>query len=260
MQPMPDLLLEDEPDPYSTALFFDFDGTLVAIEEQPDQVSLRAETVAALEILADVLDGAVAILSGRPVGELTSFLDPLRLPLAGVHGLETSDVAGTVTRHSFDQNSLAMLVEQARSFAAPHAGLLVEAKPGSVALHFRRRPELEAAVVSFAKGAAASVPGAGLILGKMVAELRLGGRTKADALSHFMAVPPFAGRTPWFFGDDVTDEDGFSRANELGGRSFRIGEGRTLAMQTFADFETFQHWLTATANRLSTKAIPGSGS
>ncbi len=78
---------EDELDPYSTALFLDFDGTLVEIADRPDEVILRAEIRDALDQLHDALDGALAIISGRPVSELDTFLAPLRLPLAGFHGL-----------------------------------------------------------------------------------------------------------------------------------------------------------------------------
>lgn len=247
---------EDELDPYSTALFLDFDGTLVEIADHPDKVILRAEIRDALDQLHDALDGALAVISGRPVSELDTFLAPLRLPLAGVHGLEFRQGDGATERHGYDNAALDRLIGAARAFAADHPDLLVEAKPGSVALHYRQAPDLADAVKRFAQDCAKAHPGVELMHGKMVAELRLGGRNKADAVSHFMELPPFSGRAPWFFGDDVTDEDGFRRVNELGGQSVRIGPGPTAARHSFESIGAFHRWLVRAAGRAAeTRAL-----
>ncbi len=152
-------------------------------------------------------------------------------------------------RHGYDNAALDRLIGAARAFAADHPGLLVEAKPGSVALHYRQAPDLADAVKRFAQDCAKAHPGVELMHGKMVAELRLGGRSKADAVSHFMELPPFSGRAPWFFGDDVTDEDGFRRVNELGGQSVRIGPGPTAARHSFESIGAFHRWLVRAAGR-----------
>lgn len=240
---------EDELDPYSTALFLDFDGTLVDIADRPDEVILRAEVRDALDLLHDALDGALAVISGRPVSELDSFLAPLRLPVAGVHGIEVRNGNADVQRHGYDSAALDRLVASARAFAAEYPALLVETKAGSVAIHYRQAPELCEAVESFADDCAKAEPSVELLHGKMVAELRLGGRNKADAVSHFMERTPFVGRTPWFFGDDVTDEDGFRRVNELGGQSVKIGPGRTAARNNFESIGAFHRWLVRAAER-----------
>ena len=87
----------------------------------------------------------------------------------------------------------------------------------------------------------------GLVHGKMVVELKTTVRTKADAIGDFMDKTPFAGRMPVFFGDDVTDEDGFEAVNSRGGISIKIGEGETIASVRLPDTAAFRHWLNRTA-------------
>ena len=40
----------------------------------------------------------------------------------------------------------------------------------------------------------------------------------------FLATPVFAGAQPWFVGDDVTDDDGFSACSDLGGGGVLVGD------------------------------------
>ena len=70
------------------ALFLDFDGTLADIAASPCRVRIDARLPVTLAALSDVLDGAVALVSGRPLAQLDAFLAPLVLPATGLHGLE----------------------------------------------------------------------------------------------------------------------------------------------------------------------------
>ena len=226
---------------HSTALFLDFDGTLVDIAEQPHDVAVPNGLIDTLTLLNDYLGAAVAVISGRPISQIDDFLRPLRLPTAGVHGAERRDSSGKLT---LLPSPVLDLVEQAaRKLASQHSGLLVESKRGSLALHYRQAPELEDVCLSAMRGAVENSPGVTLLQGKMVVEAKPSGATKGGAIEAFLREPPFAGRTPLFVGDDITDEVGFASVQRLGGLGVKVGEGPTVAWQRIATPASFRQEL-----------------
>lgn len=217
----------------SCALFLDFDGTLVDIAPDPGAVVVPSSLVPTLTALQDYLGGAVAVVSGRPIREIDSFLAPLRLPVAGVHGAERRAADGALDH--LPGRPLEIVEATADALAARHPGLLVEHKATSVALHYRQAPELEGACIEAMQEAVARSPGLGLLRGKMVVEAKPCGASKGSAIEAYLNEPPFAGRTPVFIGDDVTDEAGFEVVQRLGGLGVKVGEGATVAWQRLAD-------------------------
>ena len=112
----------------------------------------------------------------------------------------------------------------------------------SLALHYRGRPELEDTVQQFV--AELDLPAAAEPLrGRKVIEIKPGQMNKGTAIRAFMSEPPFAGRTPVFAGDDVTDESGFAVVNELGGVSVKVGDGGTAADWTLPGVSHVLEWL-----------------
>jgi trehalose 6-phosphate phosphatase len=81
----------------------------------------------------------------------------------------------------------------------------------------------------------------------MVIEAKPKGATKGTAIRSFMAEPPFRGRVPIFAGDDVTDEDGFAVAAELGGAGIKVGAGETRARHRVPSVAALAAWLAASA-------------
>ena len=217
----------------SCALFLDFDGTMVDIAPQPHAVHVPQPLLGLLQDVRAYLGGAVAVISGRPIAQIDALLDPLRLPVAGVHGAEWRDASGEV--HLLNTHPLDHVQEAACLLAARNTGLLVENKRGSVALHYRQRPELEDLCLRTMQQAVDESTGLTLLRGKMVAEAKPSGASKGQAIETFLAEPPFAGRTPVFIGDDVTDEAGFSTVQRLGGVGIKVGEGPTAAARRLAD-------------------------
>ncbi|MBC7803822.1 MAG: trehalose-phosphatase [Candidatus Parcubacteria bacterium] len=217
----------------SCALFLDFDGTMVDIAPQPNAVEVPRPLIAVLRELKVYLQGAVAVISGRPIAQLDAFLQPLELAIAGVHGAERRDASGQL--HLLNTHPLDQVEAAARALTLAHSELLVENKRGSIALHYRQRPDLEALCVSTMQDAVSVSPGLTLLRGKMVVEAKPGGASKGRAIEDFLREPPFAGRTPVFIGDDITDEVGFSTVQRLGGIGVKVGDGPSVAWRRIAD-------------------------
>jgi trehalose 6-phosphate phosphatase len=227
----------------SCALFLDFDGTLVDLAPQPEAVIVPKGLVPTLSALNAYLGGALALISGRPIEQIDEFLDPLRLPAAGVHGAERRSASGELTLLS--THPLQRVEEVASALVAQHPRLRIEAKRGSLALHYRQAPELEALCVDAIQAAVEESPGLTLLRGKMVVEAKPGGASKGRAIEAFMHEPPFAGRSPVFIGDDSTDEVGFATVQRLRGLGVKVGDGASVAWQRLDSAEVLRDQLKA---------------
>jgi len=245
--------------PDTLAVLLDFDGTLVGIADDPEGVVLKEHTIHTLATLESVLGGAVAIISGRSIANIDRIFGPRRFPVAGIHGLERRDSNGRRHENRYDVAVLDGIARRMGEAIADKTGLRLERKPGSVALHYRQRPELEPFCRALAADVVADHGEARQVTGKMVVEIKLGGRTKADAVTDFMAEPPFAGRRPLYAGDDVTDEDAFSAVAALDGISIKIGCGETAARYCVADTERFLDWLDRLSERLAAQRAGADG-
>ncbi|MGO9485901.1 MAG: trehalose-phosphatase [Rhodomicrobium sp.] len=232
------------------AFFFDFDGTLTELAETPNAVILEDRARHALEILLQAASGAVAIVTGREIESVDAFLSPLHLPIAGVHGFERRNGAGTVSARLAEESAVHSVEKILRSFADHNPGLSLEKKRGALALHYRLRPELEDLCLSLVEDATAALTGTVLTRGKMVIETRFHTATKGTAIRDFLQELPFSGRVPLFAGDDLTDEDAFAAVNALEGMSIKIGPGDTAARFRASSVGEFLGWLLATAERL----------
>lgn len=206
-------------------IFLDVDGTLLDLAETPDAVIVPPGLQADLDGLSSRLGGALALVTGRPLGFVDRLFPGNGFFLAGLHGAEIR--AGSSTAAPVLAADAALEAAKARIGQASRnwPGVLVEDKGSAVALHYRQAPAMEPLVHALMEEIAASIgPGWTLQAGKFVVELRPAGRDKGDALRTFMELPPFVGRLPLAIGDDVTDEAMFTAANDAGGLSVRVGK------------------------------------
>ncbi|HZG08701.1 MAG TPA: trehalose-phosphatase [Allosphingosinicella sp.] len=240
LRPPPEGLLR------GAALFLDFDGTLVNLAESPGAIEVPGSLTPLLERLSERLGGRLAIVSGRSVADLDGHLGCSGFAVSGSHGLELRFADGNSLPVAAPEGLDHARGEFAR-LAAADPRLLVEEKPASIALHYRRAPErageAEALVRSLAEEAGLAVQP-----GKMVMEIRPRGSDKGDALRRLMREQPFAGARPLFVGDDLTDEHAFAAAAALGGGGILVGPPRpTAATWRLDGVADITAWLSAEA-------------
>lgn len=223
------------------ALFLDFDGTLIEIAETPDGIVVPRDLGARLEALSERLGGRLALVSGRAVDNLEQHCGPLGIALAGSHGL--ARVSAARERLGDKPGALPHEVFAALAEFAGDEGFTLETKPHGAALHYRSDPSLAERGLAFA-GSLAEEHGLIVKRGKYVIELIPPGGDKGTAVRAFMDEPPFAGARPIFLGDDVTDEDGFAAADDLGGFGVLVGKrSPTAARHALPDPTAVTRWL-----------------
>jgi trehalose 6-phosphate phosphatase len=227
------------------ALFLDVDGTLLEIAASPAAVRVPAALRNTLQLAARREGGALALISGRTISELDHLFAPHAFPVAGLHGVEVRDPSGKMIRPFIDAGQLDPAREVLTQLVTHYQGLLLEDKGSALAVHFRQAPQHERAVMVVMVELADQLREKFVLRdGKLVLELTPRGYSKRGAIEAFMREPPFAGRTPVFIGDDVTDEDGFDAVNALGGFSVRVGDlAATAAKFRFSSVSTVIAWL-----------------
>lgn len=243
----PTKTLSAELNPEAIGLFLDVDGTLLDIAPRPDAVEVKSSLLDDLAEVQRALNGAVALVSGRPVAELDRLFAPLRLAASGVHGAEL--------RRRPDGGITLLANGRLGDDAWRALGLLLDEFPGtyaenkgvSFAVHYRE-PDTDKSCLKHALQALMariSSPGKGLqlIAGHAVFEVQLQGFDKGRAIRRFMKQAPFLGRRPVFIGDDEIDRAGFNAALAQGGFAFSVGIELPGLTGRFAGPNAVRAWL-----------------
>jgi len=196
-----------------SALLLDYDGTLAPFQTERNRAFPYSGIIPLLENIIRSGRTRVVIISGRPVREIQTLLDPLtNLEIWGAHGMEHVLADGTYRQATIDSD-IAAALEDARKWAvAMELASLLEIKPGGVAIHWRGMPQSEIERIQ------ALAPKGWTSLAKKAhlrflnfdggVELRAVRPNKGDAVT---AVLNDSDRNTQvaFLGDDLTDEDGF---------------------------------------------------
>jgi trehalose 6-phosphate phosphatase len=224
------------------ALLLDLDGTLIDIAPTPDAVRVPPELPNVLVELRDLLGGALAIISGRPVEDVDALLPDVASVVAGEHGAALRPARGaTIIRRHLPVPPAAWFAA-AEAAVAAHPGALLERKSRGLVLHFRLVPDAGAALRAAVAPLVAADERFELMAASMAWEVRAVGVDKGAAVREVMALEGFAGRVPVFIGDDVTDRDGIAAAKALGGTGVMVGDG-------FGDARGVRAWLARCAAR-----------
>ncbi|MDF3073990.1 MAG: otsB [Alphaproteobacteria bacterium] len=262
MAPEPTALTQPAPidefpgDPSNWALFLDLDGTLIDIAAAPDAVRVPVDLGPLLGLVSRHLNGAVAIVTGRLLSDLDALFAPLRLPAAGLHGMEWR-IRGDAEITVAQAENVDAVRGAVAKIAASRPGVLLEDKGKALALHYRHAPEQQADLTQEIGILLASHPALKALPGKMVLEIKPAEVSKYTAVRQLMRHPPFLGRVPVFVGDDVTDQDGFRAALEAGGLAVAVAERPDEAASlTLAAPMAVRDWLARLAKRLEQEIAP----
>lgn len=226
------------------AYFLDIDGTLLGFASRPTGVRVAAGLRAALTQLRRRAGGAVALVSGRPLTDIDRLFGGRAGIAAGLHGLEYRRPDGRLIRHAVAPQRLDAARRRLQAFAARHPRTVLEDKDITLALHYRRAPELAGAAGRVMRAARAAA-GHGFVLqrGKSVIELKPARGDKGAVIRVLLRTPPFRGRCPVFLGDDTTDEPGFAAVTAAGGLAVKVGPGPTVAAWRVAGATAVRRWL-----------------
>ena len=181
-------------------LAFDFDGTLAAIRDDPAKVEMERGAAQLLDEATHVRGVTVAILSGRDARDVAARAASPGAYIIGSHGLEILGPGGGVVR---DTPPLDAKIAPALEDEIYASGLRLEKKKHAIALHWRGVPyPAVAPLVDAFRGWARNI-GLTVIEGRCVAEARLPGGGKEEALrwlAHAVGATQVV-----YAGDDSTD-------------------------------------------------------
>ena len=226
--------------------FLDLDGTLIDIAERPKAVNIDAALRDLLRQLIELTGGAVALVSGRSIADIDRLFLPMRMPVAGQHGLERRDILGNIHVLKCETEPLHYAAQGLEKLVAQYPKLELEKKGMTLAMHFRRAPDLAATVAAIMHRILGTLgSGFELLNGKMLLEVKPKGKDKGIAIAEFMQEEPFKSRVPVYIGDDTTDESGFAVVNEMGGHTVKVGDGVTGAQWRLGDATAVRAWLMA---------------
>jgi trehalose-phosphatase len=221
----------------------DFDGVVAPLQRDPLAVRPTEGVMDDLRALAGLPGVTVALVSGRD-----------QATLARLSGIRTDDPVTLIASHGAESTSAAVRSAMTAAAVGPEdrerlAGLRAEVEALVAERHPLARVELKAAGVvvhtrglsaDHAEAALAEARGIGaahedvrVLEGKSVVELSISHADKGSAL---LALAQDAGaEARVYLGDDVTDEDAFTRLTDPADVTVKVGQGTTAARHRIAD-------------------------
>lgn len=198
--------------PQSVATFFDFDGVLSSIQDDPASVQPTEGALDRITSLASEV-GVLAIVSGRPIDFLCQFFDQPNIALSGLYGLEQR-IEGELTVDPIAMEHLPTVQAATESARAEFGEARVEDKTYSITIHYRgETEEFAERLLAWADETAART---GLLARPAKKSVELHppvSRTKGSAVRDLVCDAEAAA----YFGDDVGDLPAFEELARLDG-------------------------------------------
>ena len=185
----------------------DYDGTLAPLVDNPMEARADRDAVAAMRALAEQANTHVTVISGRSLRDLATLSRlPEEIRLVGSHGSEF-DLGFSAKLDPELADLRRQVLDKVREVSDRYHAI-IEEKPAGVTFHFRGMSEeqVEPARDELIRGLGA-VDGVHVRNGHDILEFSVIDTNKGtalDAIRHQVGASAVI-----FFGDDVTDEDGF---------------------------------------------------
>lgn len=221
----------DLPPLAEAAIFLDFDGVLVDLAETPDAIEVPGALPDLLQRLRDCADGALAVVTGRPAADVQARLGKVPRWIAGSHGGERITPDGASAHPLTDSATVRAVRRSVTALNRVGPDLFAEEKPLGAVIHYRRSPAYRSVLERAAHIIAEANPEFEVHEAKMAYELRPKDVGKDIVVREWLERAPFEGRTPVYFGDDLTDEPAMAEVQKAGGVAVKVGEGDSVASE-----------------------------
>ncbi|HEU4369047.1 MAG TPA: trehalose-phosphatase [Methylomirabilota bacterium] len=240
----------------------DFDGTLTPIVRDPAEAWLPLRVREDLRTLAGSDRVIVGVVSGRRLDDLRRRVGLSSIIYAGCHGLEISGLGATFRHRSAAARTegLADMADELRRRTARLAGVVVEPKGLSVAVHYRNAGSEILGPLSEMVGRVVSArPGYTLLSGRKVFEILPAGDWDKGRCVEWIEEQVRArggSATTVYLGDDATDELAFAALHGRG-ITVKVGDGAsTRAACRVQDVDEVHRVLAALADHVAAGTTP----
>jgi len=234
-------------------LLSDFDGTLSPIVDHPADAWLPRAVGDDLRILAASPRLRVGILSGRTLTDVRARVGISGLVYAGCHGWQIEGLGMTFVHPAtaMHRQALADAADDVSRRLGSMAGVLVEVKDFSIAVHYRHVIATNLAAVGAAVDEVVRAQAALTRLhGKKVIEIVPRGWSKGHGATYIhdqLASTIPGGISLVYLGDDATDETVFAKLSQVA-LTAHVGEAtETLARYRLADVEEVHRFIAVLA-------------
>ena len=238
------------------SLLLDIDGTLIEHKAHPDDAVADEALRRLIASAYAAAGGALAFVTGRSVAMADSMFAPLEVPVAGLYGLEHRLEVGGPIVVADEPADLTLVADEMQRHFQDVEGVHFERKGAVLAVHTRAAPAVFPEVRKSAEQALARLSGRYRILaGNAGLEFVPLEAVKSAAIARLMEQPAFRGRTPFFLGDDTSDEAGFEHVRDVGGVAVLVGRPRPTAAEfQLPDVAAVHRWLSAVVERATSRS------
>lgn len=238
-------------------LFLDIDGTLAPFQINPEHSFIPQTTLDVIKKITKLNIPVIAI-TGRDVDTASKLLHPIEVPIAGLHGLDIYFDSENYIRPDLSSINFKNLKQDITKNCDKYPELLIEDKGYSIALHYRKNPNLENNAINIMQKINLNYPQLKINRGKFVVELIPNQADKGRAIETILNHLDLPAVLPIFIGDDLTDESGFTYINQQSGLSIKVGPGETQAKYRLKDIDNVSDFLLLFQNRIKSLYVKNS--